>query len=107
MLLIERNEPGRRARFVKKSDGKDGYQLNAELKAKAQRLLGIKGYVPNIAQTYLTHVLNVIADHKVNKISELLPSLFISMGYVESIWSCNKPYNDLYRILCTSNSLKI
>jgi hypothetical protein len=24
-------------------------------------------------QTYLTHVLTVIADHKVNKISELLP----------------------------------
>lgn len=55
LLLIERNEPGRRARFVKKSDGKDGYQLNAELKAKAQRLLGIKGYVTNIAQTELSN----------------------------------------------------
>jgi len=54
LLLIERNEPGRRARFVKKSDSRDGYQLNVDLKAKAERLLGIKGYVTNIGQTELS-----------------------------------------------------
>jgi transposase len=54
-LLLKRNEPGRRARFVKKAEGKDSYQLNVELKAKAEKLLGIKGYVTNIPQTQLSN----------------------------------------------------
>lgn len=54
-LLLERNEPGRRARFVKKAEGKDSYQLNVELKAKAEKLLGIKGYVTNIPETELSN----------------------------------------------------
>lgn len=54
MLLLERNEPGRRARFVKKADGADHFQLDVELKAKAEKLLGIKGYVTNIAQAELS-----------------------------------------------------
>lgn len=52
-LLLEKNEPGRRARFIKKGDGKETYQLNVELKGKAERLLGIKGYVTNIPESKL------------------------------------------------------
>jgi transposase len=50
LLLIDKKEPGRRAKFVKKADAKDSYLLNVELKAKAEKLLGIKGYVTNIPQ---------------------------------------------------------
>ena len=46
--LLERNEPGRRARFVKKAADKKSFELNVDLKAKAEKLLGIKGYVTNI-----------------------------------------------------------
>jgi transposase len=54
LALLERNEPGRRAKFVKKADGQDPFEFNVELKAKAERLLGIKGYVTNIAQSELS-----------------------------------------------------
>lgn len=53
LALLERNEPGRRAKFVKKADDKKLFELNAEQKAKTERLLGIKDYVTNIAQTEL------------------------------------------------------
>lgn len=53
LALLERNEPGRRAKFVKKANDKKLFELNADLKAKTERLLGIKGYVTNIAQTEL------------------------------------------------------
>ena len=47
--LIVRKELGRRAKFVKKSDNhQDALELNEELKMKAEKLLGIKGYVTNI-----------------------------------------------------------
>ena len=48
--LLERNEPGRRARFVKKAADKQSFELNLDLKAKAEKLLGIKGYVTNISE---------------------------------------------------------
>lgn len=41
--------------FVKKADDKKIFEFNADLKAKAERLLGIKGYVTNIAQTELSN----------------------------------------------------
>lgn len=52
--LIDRNEPGRRARFIKKANGQDKFQLNIELKTKAEKLLGIKGYVTNIPENELS-----------------------------------------------------
>jgi len=54
LALLERNEPGRRAKFVKKADGKKLFEFNVALKAKAERLLGIKGYVTNIPQEELS-----------------------------------------------------
>ncbi len=53
LALLERNEPGRRAKFVKKANDKKLFELNVDLKAKTERLLGIKGYVTNIDQTEL------------------------------------------------------
>jgi len=52
--LLDRNESGRRARFIKKADGQE-FQLNVELKAKAEKLLGIKGYVTNLPEEELSN----------------------------------------------------
>ena len=52
--LLDRDEPGRRARFIKKSNSKGQFEFNDELNAKAQILLGIKGYVTNISQDELS-----------------------------------------------------
>jgi hypothetical protein len=41
LALLERNEPGQRAKFVKKADGKKLFEFNVALKAKTERLLGI------------------------------------------------------------------
>lgn len=47
--LIAKKEIGKRTKFIKKSDThKDALELNEELKIKAEKLLGIKGYVTNI-----------------------------------------------------------
>lgn len=47
--LIAKKETGKRTKFIKKSDNhKDALELNEELKIKAEKLLGIKGYVTNI-----------------------------------------------------------
>lgn len=55
LALLERNESGRRAKFVKKSGEKDKpFIFDTELQAKAEKLLGIKGYVTNIPETVLT-----------------------------------------------------
>jgi transposase len=49
--LLERNEPGRRAKFVKKSKEKDKpFTFDTALQAKTEKLLGIKGYVTNIPE---------------------------------------------------------
>jgi len=49
MMLVAHKEPGKRAKFVKKSlDGKSSYVLDLELKDKTEKLLGIKGYCTNI-----------------------------------------------------------
>ena len=54
--LLERNESGRRAKFVKKSDQKDKpFIFDTALKTKAEKLLGIKGYVTNIPEQELSN----------------------------------------------------
>jgi transposase len=54
--LIARKELGKRAKFVKKSEKhKDALELNEELKAKTEKLLGIKGYVTNISPEILSN----------------------------------------------------
>ena len=52
--LLERNEAGRRAKFVKKSQEKNKpFVFDTALQAKAEKLLGIKGYVTNIPEIEL------------------------------------------------------
>ena len=52
--LLERNEPGRRARFIKKASGDKPFEFDSALKTKAEQLLGIKGYVTNVPQDELS-----------------------------------------------------
>jgi len=64
--LIESQEPGKRAKFVKKSkNDKEAFVLNEQLKNKTEKLLGIKGYCTNIAQEELSN------DKVVNHYHEL------------------------------------
>ncbi len=54
--LITRKELGKRAKFVKKSKShKDVLELNEELRAKTEKLLGIKGYATNIPAETLSN----------------------------------------------------
>lgn len=54
--LIARKEPGKRAKFIKKSPDNNGsFVLEEELKKKAEQLLGIKGYVTNIPESTLSN----------------------------------------------------
>lgn len=50
--LIAKSEPGKRAKFVKKT-GDDTYAFDEGLRTKAALLLGIKGYYTNIPETKL------------------------------------------------------
>jgi hypothetical protein len=59
--LITRHEPGKRAKFVKRS-GKDEYELNNALIVKATLLLGLKGYYTNIPSAKLSNS-DVIAKY--------------------------------------------
>lgn len=62
--LLARNEPGRRAKFIKKSDQKGKpFAFDAALKAKTEKLLGIKGYVTNIDEQELSNT-EVVAFYK-------------------------------------------
>ena len=57
LVLLERNEPGRRAKFIKKSKEKDNpFIFDADLQAKTEKFLGIKGYVTNITEKELTSI---------------------------------------------------
>lgn len=52
--IISQQESGKRTKFVKKStDHNDSFVLNAELKEKAEKLIGIKGYCTNISESIL------------------------------------------------------
>jgi transposase len=54
--IISQQETGKPARFVKKStEHKDSFILNEELKDKAEKLIGIKGYCTNIPETLLSN----------------------------------------------------
>lgn len=50
--LVARGEPGKRAKFVKKTEG-GRYAINEALQKKARSLLGIKGYYTNIPEKYM------------------------------------------------------
>ena len=64
MTLIERKEPGRRAKFVKKSVKKDQpFIFDLDLRAKTEKLLGIKGYVTNIPEEDMSNA-EVITYYK-------------------------------------------
>jgi len=61
-ILIERKEPGKRAKFVKKSENlKQPYLLDDTLKVKTEKLLGIKGYCTNIPEDQLSN--NEVISH--------------------------------------------
>lgn len=53
-VLITRRESGRRAKFVKKTT-QNSVMFDEELREKAERLLGIKGYVTNIPEVELSN----------------------------------------------------
>lgn len=54
--LIARKESGRRAKFIKKNiKGAGCFVLNEELKAKTEKLLGIKGYITNVPESVLSN----------------------------------------------------
>ena len=49
--LLEKNEPGRRAKFVKKSKEQDKpFMFDTDLQAKTEKLLDLKGYITNIPE---------------------------------------------------------
>lgn len=53
---ISKQESGKRTKFIKKStDHKDSFILNEELKEKAEKLIGIKGYCTNIPEGVLSN----------------------------------------------------
>jgi transposase len=52
--LLARNEAGSRAKFISKANGKGLFEFNMAQKIKTEQLLGIKGYVTNIAQEELS-----------------------------------------------------
>lgn len=55
-ILIARNEPGRRAKFIKKSNSIDkSYEFDEALKQKAELLLGVKGYHTNLSENILSN----------------------------------------------------
>jgi transposase len=57
--LIDRNEPGRRAKFISKDN--DGYTLNHILIDKTRKLLGIRGYYTNLPDSVLSD--SQVIDH--------------------------------------------
>jgi hypothetical protein len=60
-LLLVRQEPGRRAKFVKKE--KASYRFDEALKQKTELLLGIKGYCTNIPENILSNEKIVLHYH--------------------------------------------
>ena len=52
--LVAKQEPGRRAKFVRKAKTEKQFEFNDALRKKAEKLLGIKGYVTNIPELELS-----------------------------------------------------
>nr|WP_238974608.1 IS1634 family transposase [Pelodictyon luteolum] len=64
LKLLERNETGRRAKFLKKSKEKGKpFVFDTALQAKAEKLLGIKGYVTNIPEQEMPDA-EVVANYR-------------------------------------------
>lgn len=61
-LLIKKQEPGRRAKFVAVTKEKKEYAINTALIEKTKKLLGIKGYYTNLPITVLSNA-EVIARY--------------------------------------------
>jgi transposase len=53
--LVEKNQPGKRVKFVKHKDKESRYILNEALIKKTKLLLGMKGYSSNISETVLSN----------------------------------------------------
>jgi transposase len=71
--LIARKEPGRRAKFVKKSPlHKDMFILDEHLKEKTEKLIGVKGYITNIPD-------NVLSNNQV-------------IGYYHELWHVEQAF---------------
>lgn len=67
--LIERNESGRRAKFVKKS-GEGIFLFDDNLRKKAELLLGIKGYVTNVPEEKLSDAEVIAFYHNLWRVEE-------------------------------------
>ncbi len=56
LQIISKQESGKRTKFIQKSkDHQDSFILNEELKEKAEKLIGIKGYCTNISESILSN----------------------------------------------------
>ena len=53
--LVEKNQPGKRVKFVKRKDKNDQYIINEALIQKTKLLLGMKGYLTNIPAKVLSN----------------------------------------------------
>lgn len=67
--LLARQEPGRRAKFVKKANAK--YIFDESLKQKAELLLGVKGYCTNIPESILSNEKIVEHYHSLWKVEQV------------------------------------
>lgn len=63
-LLIKKQEPGRRAKFVAATKEKEGYALNTVLIEKTKKLLGIKTYHTNLPVTALSNTDIIVRYHE-------------------------------------------
>jgi len=71
LMLVARKEPGKRAKFVKKSaDGKSSFILDIELKEKTEKLLGIKGYCTNISENEISNEQIIFYYHNLWRIEQ-------------------------------------
>lgn len=69
--LVARQEPGRRAKFVKKSNKTNKpYLFDETLKQKTEQLLGIKGYCTNIPADFLTNEQIVLYYHDLWRVEQ-------------------------------------
>ena len=66
--LLARQEPGRRAKFVKKANAK--YLFDETLKQKTELLLGVKGYCTNIPESVLSNEKIVEHYHSLWKVEQ-------------------------------------
>jgi hypothetical protein len=67
-VLVAENEPGRRAKFVRKSGG--AFPFDEALCRKAEHLLGIKGYCTNIPEADLSDAGVVSCYHELWRIEQ-------------------------------------